>query len=79
MEDPPRPVKVHKLTVMIVDHDRLGANGVIQELENARFPNDCLHPDVMAIETREVHWTDDHPLNYFNKQEAAFAALFAKD
>jgi len=33
--------KVHRLVVLVVDHDDLGADGVQIELENANFANDC--------------------------------------
>lgn len=55
--------KVYRVVVMVVDHDGLGRDGVIQELENARFPNDCLRPRVAQVDERDVAWNDEHPLN----------------
>jgi hypothetical protein len=68
--------KVHKVVLLIVDHDQLGADEVRTELENVNYPNDCIHPRVMHVETREVDWDDDHPLNSTRKQAAAFEELF---
>lgn len=75
--DPPRPVKVHKVTLMIVDHDVLGHDGVREVLENARYPNHCMYPRVMDIETVEVQWNDSHPLNKRDSRDVAFEELFA--
>jgi hypothetical protein len=71
-----RPIKVHKVTLLIVDHDDLGAAGVKEVIDNARFPNHCISPDVMAIETQVIEWSDTHPLNDSRKQQAEFERLF---
>lgn len=68
--------QVHKLTVMIVDHDHCGAVEVQDVLENARYPNRCIDPAVLKMETVEVLWTDDHPLNHHATQKAEFERLF---
>jgi hypothetical protein len=69
-------MKVHQLTVRILDFEDLGAKGVVLELENARFANDCISPDVAKIETREIEWTDDHPLNKRETKDGEWARLF---
>jgi hypothetical protein len=69
-------MKIHKITVLVVDHDNLGAADVKTELECAIYPNDCLHPRVIEIDTREVEWSDDHPLNSGNTLRAEFRRLF---
>lgn len=74
--DETRPIKVHKVTLLIVDSDGLGAASVKEVIENARFPNRCISPDVMAIETQVVEWSDAHPLNDSRKQRAEFERLF---
>jgi hypothetical protein len=71
-----RPRKVHKVTLMIVDHDGIGTDGVKTVIENTRYPNHCISPSVMAIETQTVEWSDDHPLNNTTKQRAEFDRLF---
>lgn len=68
-------VKVHKVELLVVDMDGLGAEEVGEVLENARYPNHCIGPTVQAIETREVEWSDDHPLNGPNAYDA-YVALF---
>lgn len=71
-------IKVHKVTLLIVDHDDVGSE-VKQILEDQRYPNRCISPTVLQIETREVEWTDEHPLNYLDKMAAEAARLFSKE
>ncbi len=71
------PLEVHRVVLMIIDDDRLGAAGVAEVLENARYPNRCLSPDVLEVQSRTVEWSDDHPLNFSSTKKAAFAELFA--
>jgi hypothetical protein len=68
--------QVHKLVVMVVDHDDLGGTEVRDIIEHNRYPNHCMSPRVMLIDTREVEWSDDHPLNRESTQEDGFDALF---
>jgi hypothetical protein len=70
-------VKVHKVTLGIVDHDELGADEVGRTLENARYPNRCISPHALTYETKEVDWHDRHPLNIISEQDSAFMELFA--
>lgn len=67
--------KVHMVTVLVIDHDDLGPDGVRETLEHTKYPNWCMCPSVMDIQTREVEWSDDHPLNG-GKQEQAAKELF---
>ena len=68
--------QVHKLIVLFVDHDELGVDGVWEVLENVHYPNHCINPIIMETQTREVAWTDDHPLNKSHSMVAAFEELF---
>lgn len=71
-------VKVYKLTVMVLDHDELGADEIARVLHDQRYPNHCINPVVMACEGREIgEWDDDHPLNT-GAQDAEFARLFGE-
>ena len=66
-----------RLEVLVVDHDRLGANGVVDVLENQKYPNHCLNPHVMAVEAADLgEWTDEHPLNQRNGKDAEYRRLF---
>lgn len=68
--------KVHKVTLLIVDHDDLGAQEVASVLENSRYPNHCICPQTMLVQTAEVDWDDDHPLNRRATRREAFDKLF---
>ena len=71
------PMKVMKLELIVLDMDNLGADGVKDAIENARYPNHCISPQVKAIEVRDVgEWTDDHPLNNPGTADAELRRLF---
>jgi hypothetical protein len=76
VDDEARPVKVYRVVLMVVDHDGLGRDGVIQAMENVRYPNRCLSPRVAHVDEREVPWTDGHPLNKRDGWVAFFKGLF---
>lgn len=71
--------KVYKATVMIIDHDHIGEKEIASVLENTRYPNRCINPTVMPfMQIREVDWSDDHPLNFTDRQHEEFAKLFGE-
>lgn len=71
-------VKVHRVTFFVVDFDELGADGVQTTLENQRFPNHCISPTVLRVETADCgEWSDDHPLNNTQTMKSAADKLFA--
>jgi len=72
-------MKAYKLTVMVLDFDVVGGEGIKQMLEGARYPNHCIAPHVEEIEVRDIgEWNDDHPLNKRATFKAEFDRLFAK-
>lgn len=74
LDDDWRRVKVHRIEPVVIDHDEMGADDVCAVLENARYPNRCIRPVVLSVDTREVNWSDSHPLN----QESTFEATYRK-
>jgi hypothetical protein len=73
-------VKAYKLTVLVVDQDELGPDGITSALRHAHYPNDCITPYVMAIEERDIgHWGDEHPLNRRHTRSNEFARLFSEE
>lgn len=57
-------MKAYLLTTLIVDHDELGLSDAIHELENTRYANRCISPQVCsALEFDIGEWNDSHPLN----------------
>ncbi len=68
--------QVHKIILLIVDHDDLGIDSIKTVIENNHYPNHCITPNVMDAETKEVEWTDAHPLNNLTNRPRAFKQLF---
>lgn len=68
--------EVHRVVLYVVDHDQVGAADVREMLEHTRYPNRCIAPHVVSVETQAVEWDDDHPLNTRATAAAAFAELF---
>lgn len=57
-------MKVHKVTLIILDFDDIGKEEIESVIENTHYPNRCINPEVVNIETVEIgEWSDDHPLN----------------
>jgi hypothetical protein len=69
--------KVFKVELLIVNHDNLTMNEIAEVIENANYPNDCIGPQVMEITSREVEWSDEHPLNKRTTQADAYKELFS--
>lgn len=70
-------MKAYKITLLVIDSDEIGADEIRNELENGRYGNDCISPDVMTIEERDIgEWSDDHPLNRRDTADAEFQRLF---
>lgn len=66
-----------KITIMVIDHDNIGPDEAAEVLENARYPNRCMYPNVMSIESREIgEWSDANPLNCETTMRDEFRRLF---
>jgi len=65
-------VKVYRVTMCVVDHDRVGEESIRCELEAV----DWVFANVTKVECTTVDWTDDHPLNYQATQADAFLQMF---
>ena len=71
------PTQVHLITVLVIDHDKLGAKECASVLEHTRYSNDCIGPlPVGPPHTKTVDWSDDHPLNRGDTFHAELARLF---
>ena len=70
-------MKVYKVEIFIVDHDQLGADEIRDVIENARYPNHCIYPDVKSIIEKDIgEWSDDNPLNKPSTADAEYKRLF---
>lgn len=72
-------MKVHKLTVYVIDFDKLGPDEVKSVIQNTKYPNRCISPQVLRVETADCgKWHDDHPLNSIAAHDAELEKLFSK-
>ena len=70
-------MKAYKIELLIVDRDQCGAEEITNVLENERYPNHCISPDVMKVTEVDIgEWHDKHPLNSFTRRKAEYAKLF---
>lgn len=67
---------VHRITMIVVDHDDLSEAELIEEINSAL----SLSVVVTAHESKEIEWdSDDNPFNYDSKIPAAAEKLFGKE
>ena len=72
-------MKVHRVTLYIVDFDQLGPEGVAEELVSARYANRCISPNVLRVETREIgEWDESNPLNRASTADEEIKRIFDK-
>jgi len=72
-------MKVYKVELMIIDFDELGDDSIKLEIENSRYPNDCIHPKVMSIVEKDIgEWDDNNPLNNQKTCRDEYNRLFEK-
>lgn len=72
-------MQVLKLVVTVIDFDGLGADGVKDAIENARYPNRCISPHVRSVEVRDIgEWSDGHPLNNRKTADDELLRLFGE-
>lgn len=70
-------MKVHKIMLYVVDSDGLGGSEVASTITNTRYPNHCISPQVLSVETADAGpWSDEHPLNHRDKARAEIERLF---
>ena len=70
-------MNVHKVVLTIIDFDDVGADEIKVVIENQHYPNRCISPDVVNIETVDIgEWDDDHPLNNRKTSKAEWHRLF---
>ena len=70
-------VKVYKIELLIVDHDNVGAEDIRTLIEDARYPNHCLSPQVKKMTESEIDWHDEHPLNMRDTANEEYKRIFS--
>jgi hypothetical protein len=70
-------MNVFRVELLVLDGDGIGGKAIMNEIENTRYGNRCISPQVMSIQGADIgEWRDDHPLNSRSKSEAEFRRLF---
>ena len=73
-------MKAHKVTLVIIDFDELGEEETRLVLEETRYPNHCISPNVVGFETVDIgEWDDDHPLNLTATFDSEVKKIFKKE
>ena len=63
-------MKAYKIELLIEDHDEIGIHQIIDVIENARYPNRCISPEVISAMQSDIgEWHDDHPLNLMSGRD----------
>jgi len=47
-------MKAYKLEILIIDLDKVGKDEIVSILENTKYPNWCISPDVKSIEEADI-------------------------
>lgn len=70
-------MKAYKLEILVIDHDNIGEDAIISEIENARYSNHCINPDVKRVIEKDIgEWHDDHPFNKRATSQLEYVRLF---
>lgn len=70
-------MKAYKVEILIIDFDELGSDGIKSEIENARYSNHCISPEVIEILEADIgDWNDDHILNKKDLKKEEYRKLF---
>ena len=70
-------MKAHIVVLGIIDFDNLGADGIKDEILNARFANDCMSPNVLEIQSVDIgEWREDMPINQSKTAASEWKKLF---
>ena len=67
---------VFKIEILVIDHDELGSKEIAEVIQNTKYPNRCIYPQVKKMTVRSIEWSDDHPLNIRATADEAYSLLF---
>ena len=70
-------MKAYKITILVLDFDDMGEENVRKTIEETRYANHCISPEVKSIQSCDIEWADDHPLNNHSTSDAEYARLFS--
>ncbi len=69
-------MKAYKIELLIIDHDEVGKEDIISIIENTKYPNHCISPEVKDIIEKDIgEWHDNHPLNFKDTADKEYKRL----
>ena len=73
-------MKVSKIELYVIDFDQLGVDEIVNTIQNASYPNDCIWPHVIGSSEVDIgEWRDDHPLNVAKTAKQEIERLFGTE
>lgn len=70
-------MNAYKVELLIIDFENIGEHAIRGILYNAKFPNDCIRPEIMKIISKDIgEWTDNHPLNSYVTMDDEYNKIF---
>ena len=70
-------MKAYKLEILVIDHENVGEKEIKKMIENTKYPNYCINPNVKNIDVADIgEWSDDHPLNKRDTADEEYQRLF---
>lgn len=70
-------MKAYKIEILVIDHEDVGEQEIREMIENVKYPNYCISPQVKNINSANIgEWTDDHPLNKRDTADEEYQRLF---
>ena len=70
-------MKAYKVELLILDFDQIGEEEIRYQIENTKYSNHCISPQVKKIEERDIgEWHDDHPLNSLTLEDMEYEKIF---
>ena len=67
-------MQAYKIEVMVLDFEGMGEEEIKHLIEDNKY----LYAHVMNSKSKEVDWSDNHPLNKCGTMARAYSDLFAK-
>lgn len=64
--------KAYKIELLVVDCDDTPEEDIICIIEQVRY----IYPNVLSIQSKEIDWDDDHPLNKRNTMKQTCEEMF---
>ena len=70
-------MKAYKVELLIIDFDEIGEKEIRYQIENTRYSNDCISPQIKSVKGTDIgEFHDNHPLNLKSTCDEEYNRLF---